>query len=105
MISQRPRRSLTALTHAKFRVIKCCFGRETLSRTKSSLYTGQNNDRDLILLTIGGITPTNSVTGYLLADVNLDGTVLYTGQNNDRDIILTNIGGVVPTATVLEQMP
>ena len=69
------------------------------------LYTGQNNDRDLILLTIGGITPTNSVTGYLLADVNLDGTVLYTGQNNDRDIILTNIGGVVPTATVLEQMP
>ncbi|MFZ1332965.1 MAG: fibronectin type III domain-containing protein, partial [Flavobacteriales bacterium] len=69
------------------------------------LYTGQNNDRDLILGAIGGITPTNSISGYSITDVNMDGVVLYTGQNNDRDIILTNIGGVVPTASVLEQMP
>ncbi|HRH70922.1 MAG TPA: hypothetical protein PLB89_15575 [Flavobacteriales bacterium] len=68
-------------------------------------YTGQNNDRDAVLQAVGGITPTNSVTGYLGADINLDGIVRYTGANNDRDIILQTIGGVVPTATRLQQLP
>jgi hypothetical protein len=54
---------------------------------------------------VGGATPTNTVTGYLRADINLDGIVRYTGANNDRDLILQTIGGVVPTATRLQQLP
>jgi len=68
-------------------------------------YTGQNNDRDVVLQAVGGVTPTNTVTGYLGADINLDGIVRYTGANNDRDLILQTIGGVVPTATRLQQLP
>ncbi len=61
-------------------------------------YIGGGNDRDPILVAIGGSTPTNTVNGYRLEDVNLDGTVKYTGANNDRDPILANIGGSTPTA-------
>jgi len=68
-------------------------------------YTGAQNDRDPILTTIGGLVPTNSVTGYHLADVNLDGTVKYTGSNNDRDIILQVVGGSVPTNTRIQRLP
>jgi len=68
-------------------------------------YTNTNNDRDPILTAIGGTVPTNTVTGYLTTDTNLDGTVKYTGTGNDRDIILVNIGGVVPTNTRAEQLP
>jgi hypothetical protein len=68
-------------------------------------YTGSGNDRDPILVRIGGIVPTNAVTGYHPEDINLDGSVRYTGSANDRDIILQNIGGVVPTNTRLEQLP
>ncbi len=68
-------------------------------------YTGAFNDRDPILLSIGGIVPTNTINGYLLEDVNMDGTVKYTGVSNDRDIILFNIGGVVPTNVRTAQMP
>ena len=69
------------------------------------LYTGGGNDRDLILSRIGGIIPTNSVSGYLDEDLNLSGTVLYTGQDNDRDPILQNIGGVIPTNSRIQQLP
>ena len=69
------------------------------------IYTGTANDRDVILLAIGGVVPTNSVSGYRSEDVNLDGIVRYTGTGNDRDIILQNIGGVVPTNTRTEQLP
>ena len=68
------------------------------------MYTGQSNDRDPILAEIGGIVPTNTVTGYRNTDINMDGSVIYTGQNNDRDIILTNIGGIVPTNVRSEQL-
>ena len=68
-------------------------------------YTGLDNDRDPVLMAIGGTLPTNSVSGYLLEDLNLDGLVKYTGASNDRDIILLNIGGVVPTNTRQEQLP
>lgn len=68
-------------------------------------YTGPSNDRDPILAAVGGTSPTNSATGYLLADVNMDGQVRYTGQDNDRDPILNNIGGSVPTNVVYEQLP
>jgi hypothetical protein len=68
-------------------------------------YTGGNNDRDPILVAIGGSVPTATITGYHEEDCNLDGTVKYTGSANDRDLILVNIGGSVPTLTRAEQLP
>jgi N-acetylneuraminic acid mutarotase len=68
-------------------------------------YTGMANDRDPILLAIGGSTPTSSITGYRIEDTNLDGVVKYTGSANDRDVILLNIGGTVPTSLRLQQLP
>ena len=54
---------------------------------------------------IGGVLPTNVISGYLPGDVNLDGQVKYTGGSNDRDPILQNIGGTVPTNSRTEQLP
>lgn len=68
-------------------------------------YTGSGNDRDPILVEIGGEIPTAESAGYLSTDVNLDGIVKYTGASNDRDPILVNIGGVVPTAVRFTQVP
>jgi hypothetical protein len=69
-------------------------------------YTGGSNDRDPILGAIGGLVPTNTLTGqYRIEDVTLDGVVKYTGGANDRDRILANIGGLVPTNTRTEQLP
>jgi len=69
-------------------------------------YTGSDNDRDLVLVRIGGIVPTNVVFNvYATEDVNLDSDVKYTGPFNDRDPILVNIGGTVPTAQRFEQLP
>ncbi len=68
-------------------------------------YTGTGNDRDPIILYIGGTTPNNSVAGYRREDVNLDGLVKYTGSGNDRDPILVNVGSTVPTNTRVEQLP
>ena len=74
-------------------------------RDSNLKYTGDSNDRDPILSAIGGSIPTNTASGYLLEDVNLDGFVKYTGSGNDRDPILSNIGGSVPTNTRTEQLP
>ncbi len=68
-------------------------------------YVGNGNDRDPILVAIGGAVPTSTITGYRTEDVNLDGTVKYVGDGNDRDPILVNIGGAVPTSTRPEQLP
>jgi len=69
-------------------------------------YTGQDNDRDEILQSVGGSVPTNIVgPGYFQQDVNLDRVVRYIGQNNDRDPILLGIGGSAPTNTRTEQLP
>ncbi|MBL7951049.1 MAG: hypothetical protein JNM62_04960 [Flavobacteriales bacterium] len=69
------------------------------------LYTGTNNDRDPILVIIGGVVPTEVMEGYYLEDANLSGDVKYTGSKNDRDLILFNIGGVVPTNNLPQQLP
>lgn len=68
-------------------------------------YTGSSNDRDPILQSVGGLVPTNVVSGYRQADVNMDGLVKYTGSGNDRDPILQQIGGSVPTNTLQQQVP
>src|SRR5690606_23575085 len=56
-------------------------------------YTGHQNDRDLILLRIGGLVATTLYQGYASEDVNMDGIVKYTGTGNDRDGVLLNLGG------------
>ena len=68
-------------------------------------YVGDSNDRDPILLRIGGTTPTATATGYFIEDINLDGSVKYVGSDNDRDPILQNVGGTVPTNIRTEQVP
>lgn len=68
-------------------------------------YTGSGNDRDRILLAIGGAVPTATLADYRSEDLTMDGLVKYTGYMNDRDLILLNIGGAVPTAVRLEQLP
>jgi len=69
-------------------------------------YTGSGNDRDPILVAIGGTIPTNTLQNvYVSEDVNFDAQVRYTGSSNDRDPILVNIGGTVPTNTRTEQLP
>ena len=68
-------------------------------------YVGNENDRDLILLKIGGILPTAVTSGYFTEDINLNGEVKYVGLNNDRDPILVTIGGTVPTQVKNEQLP
>lgn len=69
-------------------------------------YTGTNNDRDPILVAIGGTLPNNSLFGqYRQEDVNMNVAVKYTGTNNDRDPILVNVGGTVPTNTRVAQVP
>jgi len=68
-------------------------------------YIGIDNDRDAILVGIGGMVVTNTVTGYDVLDVNMDGVIKYAGADNDRDIILQTIGGNVPTTVRAEQIP
>ncbi len=69
-------------------------------------YAGDDNDRDVILQTIGGTVPTATISNeYRLEDVNMDGMVKYAGANNDRDVILQSIGGGVPTNVVEAQLP
>nr|MDQ3100884.1 hypothetical protein [Bacteroidota bacterium] len=68
-------------------------------------YSGQGNDRDMILIKVGGVIPTNTVSGYHQEDLNMDGVVRYTGASNDRDTILMNIGGTVPTNIRQAQLP
>ena len=68
-------------------------------------YVGSDNDRDPILVGIGGSVPTNTASGYLQEDVNMDGQAKYVGERNDRDPILVNIGGSIPTNTRQEQLP
>ncbi len=68
-------------------------------------YTGTVNDRDPVLLDVGGTTPNNTVAAYSLRDVNMDGTVKYTGTANDRDPILVNIGSTAPNNVRQAQLP
>ncbi|QQR87993.1 MAG: hypothetical protein IPJ76_07205 [Flavobacteriales bacterium] len=69
-------------------------------------YTGSSNDRDPILVAIGGSTPNNVLNNqYRTEDVNMDGTVKYTGSSNDRDPILVNIGGSTPNNVRTAQLP
>jgi len=75
------------------------------TRDNSVRYTGSGNDRDLILVKVGGTTPNNTTAGYFQEDVNMDGLVKYTGASNDRDPILVNVGSTTPNSVRLQQLP
>jgi hypothetical protein len=73
-------------------------------------YTGVNNDRDAILIAVGGFSPTAVLPSvYDSEDCNLDGDVKYTGSENDRELILININHGMPgtsaTRQRLQQLP
>lgn len=68
-------------------------------------YVGGGNDRDPMLVAIGGNVPTNIIVGYRAEDVTLDGIVKYVGDGNDRDPVLQNVGGTVPTAVRAGTLP
>ena len=69
-------------------------------------YTGSGNDRDPIILAVGGTTPNNVVSNvYDRRDTNLDGVIKYTGTGNDRDIILTNVGSTTPNNSRVATLP
>ena len=69
-------------------------------------YTGSGNDRDPILVMVGGTTPNNVVNGvYSSRDTNLNGSVSYVGLNNDRDPVLFTVGSTTPNNTRAAQLP
>ena len=68
-------------------------------------YVGPGNDRDAVLLRIGGEIPTNTVSGYHVEDLNMDGVVSYVGAANDRDIVLQNLESGMPTDTRAASLP
>lgn len=67
-------------------------------------YTGPMNDRDPMLVRVGGTVPTAIFSGNALEDVNMDGLVKYTGTGNDRDLLLSNIGNT-PTGIRMAKLP
>ncbi|MBK7382892.1 MAG: hypothetical protein IPI81_06080 [Flavobacteriales bacterium] len=67
-------------------------------------YVGPFNDRDRILVAIGGSNVNAVLPGYRTEDVNLDGVVKYVGTANDRDVILQVLDGSI-NAVRLEQRP
>lgn len=69
-------------------------------------YTGGGNDRDPLLVLLGGNAPNTVLNNiYNTRDVNMDARVKYTGSGNDRDPILVNIGGTTPNNVRSEQLP
>ena len=68
-------------------------------------YTGSGNDRDPIIVLVGGTTPNNTLTGYRFQDVSMNGITAYTGTGNDRDPILVNVGSTTPNNFRMEQLP
>ncbi len=83
---------------------RVCWAGNTV-RNNNIKYTGTSNDRDPVLVRVGSTAPNNTVPGYFVEDVNLNGLVQYTGSGNDRDIILVNVGGTTPNNTITEQIP
>lgn len=76
------------------------------NRNGTVKYTGVNNDRDPLLVTVGSTTPNRVMeSNYLSEDVNLDGYVKYTGADNDRDPILITVGGTTPNNIRPQQLP
>lgn len=67
-------------------------------------YTGAGNDRDAILVKLGG-NANATITGYHNADTNMDGVVRYLGTDNDQQPIIDDVLGGLPTAVRNAQLP
>jgi hypothetical protein len=96
--------------HGGTSAVKVVNGRQLMyagdvTRDNKVRYLGAGNDRDPILVAIGGSVPTATTIGYLQEDVDLDGTVKYTGPGNDREYLLINVGGTVPTNVRIGSLP
>jgi hypothetical protein len=70
-------------------------------------YLGANNDRDVVLATVGAATPQNIVSGvYHVADLNMNGDVRFEGSGNDTELILQSLPNPNVLHTVrVEQIP
>jgi hypothetical protein len=60
------------------------------------LFNGGGSDKDVVLATVGLLTPGNSVPGYNRADCNMNGITLFNGGGSDKDVILGNVGLLTP---------
>jgi len=69
------------------------------------IYNGSGNDRLPLLTLVGSDMPLNTVPGYYLQDVNLDGIVKYNGSKNDRLVILNNVGNDTPLNILTQEPP
>jgi hypothetical protein len=67
-------------------------------------YTGTANDRDAILLRLGG-NPNATLAGYNREDTNMDGAVHYVGTDSDQSLILSDVLNGIPTSMRNEQLP
>ncbi|MBK7761958.1 MAG: PKD domain-containing protein [Bacteroidetes bacterium] len=72
---------------------------------KNVKYNGSTNDKDPILITVGVGTPNNTVYGYRIEDVNMDGKVRYNNSDNDRAPILSNVGATTPNKVLSQHTP
>jgi len=68
-------------------------------------YVGTGNDRDLILVNLGGDPHAIATQFYSGADTNMDGKIRYTGSGNDRDPILVVVGSTTPNNIRTQQLP
>ncbi|MBK7761993.1 MAG: hypothetical protein IPI46_01300 [Bacteroidetes bacterium] len=72
---------------------------------KNVKYNGLANDKEPILTTVGVATPNNTVFGYRIEDVNMDGMVRYNNFNNDKNYILSNTLGGSQNAIISQHTP
>ncbi len=59
-------------------------------------FNGANNDKNVVLVTVGAATPNNTVLGYNRADISMNGITSFNGANNDKNVILVNVGAATP---------
>lgn len=74
---------------------------------KNVKYNGLNNDKDIILSSLGGLPNINSTlfNVYRREDVNLDGKIRYNNTDNDRVLILSTVGTSTPNNVYNQHTP
>jgi hypothetical protein len=76
------------------------------NNNKNVKYNGLSNDKDALILAVGGSANLNSILyGYRTEDVNMDGKVRYNGTDNDRVVILNNVGVNTPNTILSQHTP
>jgi hypothetical protein len=77
------------------------------NRNKNSKYNGVSNDKETVLMALGGIGFANSTLSpvYRPEDLNMDGKVRYNNTDNDRLVIINTVGVTTPNAIVNQHTP